>query len=88
MVLTKREIEILELLSKDLTSKQIGEKLGISKRTCETHLQSIYKKMDLRMSNRDRAVIRYRTIKKIGGEIGKDNQGYRSAANKGRQERQ
>jgi hypothetical protein len=40
------------------------------------------------MSNRDRAVIRYRTIKKIGGEIGKDNQGYRSAANKGRQERQ
>ena len=68
MQLTKREIEILELLSKDLTNKQIGEKLGISKRTCETHLQNIYKKMGLQnMSNRERAIIRYRVIKKIGG---------------------
>ena len=63
MQLSKREIEILDLLAKELTSKQIGEKLGISKRTCETHLQSIYKKMGLQnLSNRDRAVIRYRAM--------------------------
>lgn len=68
MQLTPREIEIMDLLSTDLTSKKIAEKLGISKRTCETHLQSIYKKMGLQnMSNRERAIIRYRVIKKIGG---------------------
>lgn len=45
--LTRREIDVLFLLSKGLTNKEIGEKLFISQYTVENHLRSIYKKMNI-----------------------------------------
>ncbi len=39
--LTKREIEVLKLLCKDQTSKEIGKSLSISSRTVENHRKSL-----------------------------------------------
>lgn len=43
--LTRREREILLLVLNELTSKQIGEKLGISDRTVSKHRENIYHKL-------------------------------------------
>jgi DNA-binding CsgD family transcriptional regulator len=45
--LTRREIDVVLLLSKGLKNKDIGEKLFISEYTVENHLRSIYRKMDV-----------------------------------------
>ena len=42
--LTKREIEILILISKEFSTRQIAEKLYISERTVETHRKNIFSK--------------------------------------------
>ena len=44
--LTPREIEIVELLMQNKTSKEIGEILFISKNTVDTHRRSILEKTD------------------------------------------
>lgn len=44
--LTKRECEVAEQASQGLTSKEIAEKLFISERTVNKHLQAIYKKSE------------------------------------------
>lgn len=44
--LTKRETEVAEQVAMGLTSKQIAERLFISERTVNKHLQAIYKKSD------------------------------------------
>jgi len=46
-LLSKREIDILQLVGKGLTSKQIGEKLFISHRTVDTHRMRIMQKLDI-----------------------------------------
>lgn len=43
-LLTDREREILKLIAKELTNKQIAEELFISERTVETHRKNIFKK--------------------------------------------
>lgn len=43
-MLTKREMEILNLIAKGLSSKEIGAKLNISKRTVDGHKQKIFLK--------------------------------------------
>jgi DNA-binding NarL/FixJ family response regulator len=43
--LTKREQEVLELLSKGFLYKEIGDQLGISLPTVKSHLKQIYEKM-------------------------------------------
>ncbi len=43
-VLTRREIEILVLIAKEMTTQQIAEKLFISERTVETHRKNIFSK--------------------------------------------
>ncbi len=43
--LTDRELELLELFSKDLTNRQIAERLYISHNTVKSHLRVIYKKL-------------------------------------------
>ena len=43
--LSVREIEILKLFSEGMNNKEIGEKLGISIRTVETHKNHIMKKL-------------------------------------------
>jgi DNA-binding CsgD family transcriptional regulator len=42
--LTAREVEILRLVAKEFSSRQIAEILFISERTVETHRKNILKK--------------------------------------------
>lgn len=42
--ITERELEVLKLLAKELTSKQIADKLFISERTVETHRKNLMRK--------------------------------------------
>ena len=53
---TEREIEVIKLIAKGLSSKQIGLKLFISHRTVETHRNNILKKLD---SNGVAGIIRF-----------------------------
>lgn len=53
-VLTKREREILELLSQGLLYKEIAAKLGLSKGTVHIHIHNIYEK--LQVDNRTEAL--------------------------------
>lgn len=45
--LTSRELEILKMLSKGLTNKQIGHVLGISDNTAKNHVNSIIEKLEV-----------------------------------------
>jgi len=42
--LTERELEILILITKEFSNKQIADKLNISERTVETHRKNIFRK--------------------------------------------
>lgn len=46
--LTKREIEIIKLISDDLTNHEIAEKLNISLRTVETHRRNLMQKLNVK----------------------------------------
>lgn len=46
-LLTRRELEVLKLLSIGLYNKEIGKKLDISERTVKNHISSIFKKIDV-----------------------------------------
>jgi DNA-binding NarL/FixJ family response regulator len=43
--LSKRQIEILRLLSSEMTNDEIAKKLGLSKRTVDTHRQNLLQKL-------------------------------------------
>jgi DNA-binding CsgD family transcriptional regulator len=43
--LTERQKQILQLIAKDLTAKEIGDKLGISHKTVEFHKGILRKKL-------------------------------------------
>ena len=45
--ITKRELEIIKLVAEDLTSSQIGEKLGITEGTVNVHRSKIMAKLDV-----------------------------------------
>jgi two-component system, NarL family, response regulator len=45
--LTARELEILKMLTKGLTNKQIGHALGISENTVRNHVNSIIEKLEV-----------------------------------------
>lgn len=45
--LTDRETEILRYVAKGLTSRQIGEKLSLSHRTVENHVQATFRKLQV-----------------------------------------
>lgn len=55
--LTKREFEILELLSKGYKYKEIAEHLFLSIETVRSHLRKIYEKLQVR--SRTEAVLKY-----------------------------
>jgi DNA-binding NarL/FixJ family response regulator len=46
--LTEREIEVLILVTEGRTSREIGDALGISHRTVETHRESVMTKLEIR----------------------------------------
>jgi non-specific serine/threonine protein kinase len=52
--LTARELEVLHLLTQDLSNPQIAEKLVVSRRTVDAHLRSIYDKLGVK--SRDAAI--------------------------------
>src|SRR4030095_16943949 len=52
--LTAREIEVLHLLTHDLSNPQIAERLVVSRRTVDAHLRSIYDKFGVK--SRDAAI--------------------------------
>jgi DNA-binding NarL/FixJ family response regulator len=47
-LLSEREIEIIQLIAKEFTTKDISEQLGISINTVENHRKSIFQKMDVK----------------------------------------
>ena len=49
-IITKRELQILEYLFKELTNKEIAEKLFISPRTVDTHKRNLRKKLNVKSS--------------------------------------
>jgi DNA-binding NarL/FixJ family response regulator len=46
-ILTERETEVLRLVAKGLTARQIGERLVVSHRTVESHVQNTLRKLQL-----------------------------------------
>jgi DNA-binding NarL/FixJ family response regulator len=61
MSLTAREEEILVLLSKGYSNKEIADRLDLSVETVRSHLKHSYEKMHVR--SRTEAVVRYMTSK-------------------------
>ena len=56
-ILSPREMEIMELISKSMTNEEIADKLFISSKTVKTHLRNIFAKADIR--NRVEAALIY-----------------------------
>lgn len=56
--LSKRETEILELLTQGLANKEIADRLGLSTETVRVHLRRIYEK--LHVHSRTEAAMKYR----------------------------
>ena len=54
--LTPRELEILALVSKGLSNKEISSELGVATNTVKTHLQACYGKLGV--SRRTQAILR------------------------------
>lgn len=53
--LTEREIEILRLIARGMTNRQVSNHLWISERTVDNHVQNIYKKLNI--SDRTQATL-------------------------------
>jgi DNA-binding NarL/FixJ family response regulator len=53
--LTKREMEVLELLVQGLNNREIAEELVVSRATAKAHVSHILAKMDV--SNRAEAIV-------------------------------
>ncbi|MDZ4796093.1 MAG: LuxR C-terminal-related transcriptional regulator, partial [Bacteroidota bacterium] len=47
-VLSRREIDVVQLIKEGMSSKEIGVKLGISLKTVEVHRYNILKKLSLK----------------------------------------
>ena len=58
--LSKRELELLELLADGLSNQDIAERLFLSPLTVKVHVRNIYSKLDV--SSRTQAVARARTL--------------------------
>lgn len=58
--LSEREFELLELIQRGQTNRQIAEQLFISINTVKTHLQNLFDKLDV--GNRTQALFRIREL--------------------------
>jgi DNA-binding NarL/FixJ family response regulator len=56
-LLTKRELEVLDLMAQGATNAQIGDRLFIAMSTVQTHVKNVLRKLGAR--NRTEAVARY-----------------------------
>lgn len=50
LILSTREIQIIQSICKDMTAKEIAEQLGIDRRTVEGHKQRLLKKLNVKSS--------------------------------------
>ena len=62
-ILTKREREVIELLIKNYTTKEIAEKLGISEKTVRNHISNVMQKLGVK--GRSSAVIELLKLNEI-----------------------
>ena len=58
--MSKRELELLELLAEGLSNQGIAERLFLSPHTVKVHVRNIYSKLDV--SSRTQAVARARLL--------------------------
>lgn len=65
--LSKREKEILELLTQGLANKEIADRLALSTETVRVHLKRIYDK--LHVHSRTEAAMKYREGNIVGGVV-------------------
>jgi DNA-binding NarL/FixJ family response regulator len=62
-ILTKREVEILQLIAEGYSSKQIAERLYLSVRTVDFHRKNIIQKLDIRdVAGLTRFAIKHRLV--------------------------
>ncbi|MFA7447126.1 MAG: response regulator transcription factor [Weeksellaceae bacterium] len=61
--LTRREIEIIQLIEQELSNREIAEKLFISERTVETHRKNIYRKTN---TNSVLSIVKYMYENNLG----------------------
>ncbi len=61
--ISKRELEVLELLSAGMSNQEISEKLFVSKSTVKTHVSNILAKLDA--SRRTQAISRAKELRII-----------------------
>ncbi len=54
-LLTKREVEVLKLITEGMLNKEIADRLGISEKTVKNHISNIFKKIDV--SDRTQAAV-------------------------------
>ncbi|MGI8426593.1 MAG: helix-turn-helix domain-containing protein [Actinomycetota bacterium] len=64
--LTDREAKVVELVLEGLTNPEIGERLGISRRTVSSHLSAVFRKLGVR--SRIDLIIRAPDIGRQSGE--------------------
>jgi len=58
--LTERQVEVLRLIARGLTNREIAEVLHITEQTAKSHVKHIYSALDV--SNRTEAVMRMREL--------------------------
>ena len=58
--LSKREFEVLDLVSRGFTYQEVGARIGISVTTVQTHIRNIYGKLDVH--NKSEAVFEARNL--------------------------
>ena len=46
--LTSREVDVLKLVAAGLTNREIADRLGLSSRTIDAHLRSVFAKIGVR----------------------------------------
>lgn len=59
--ISKRELEVLELISKGYSNQEIAEELFISLNTVKTHISNLYLKLEV--SNRTKAIAKAKEIR-------------------------
>ena len=58
--LSKREVEVLELLAQGLSNQEVADKLFVSLNTIKTHISSIYNKLNVK--RRTQAIQKARSL--------------------------